>query len=202
MAKWGSTCNHNYLHRWPPCQYFILLMMGAWRPKHVEKVCSNKICILLHHVGVLFSLKQCTCYWLQLWRPFMRQVKTESYYVYIHIQHRDLLGSYTVEVTEIMFCFLCKSLVGICLGLLNPEIWFQKCQSCLDCMWFRPMLRGGGLEVIKMKTLCSPNNNNNNNNNNLLEWGYHPVAVVILHVYKIWNWLLINLSLEGYMRSM
>jgi hypothetical protein len=25
------------------------------RPKHVEKVCSNKICILLHHVGVLFS---------------------------------------------------------------------------------------------------------------------------------------------------
>ena len=25
-----------------PCQYFILLMMGAWRPKHVEKFCSNK----------------------------------------------------------------------------------------------------------------------------------------------------------------
>jgi len=56
MAKWGSTCNHNYLYRWLPCQYFILLMMGAWRPKHVEKVCSNKICILLHHVGVLFNL--------------------------------------------------------------------------------------------------------------------------------------------------
>ena len=30
--------------------------MGAWRPKHVQKVCSNKICILLHHVGVLFNL--------------------------------------------------------------------------------------------------------------------------------------------------
>jgi hypothetical protein len=30
----------------------------------------------------------------------------------------------------------------------------------------------------------------------------HPVAVVILHVYKIWNWLLINLNQEGYMRSM
>ena len=25
--------------------------------------------------------------------------------------------------------------------------------------------------------------------------------MVILHVYKIWNWLLINLSREGYMRS-
>ena len=56
MAKWGSTCYHNYLYRWLPCQYFILLMMGAWRPKHVEKFCSNKICILLHHVGVLFNL--------------------------------------------------------------------------------------------------------------------------------------------------
>ena len=42
MAKWGSTCNHNYLYRWLPCQYFILLMMGAWRPKHVEEVYSNK----------------------------------------------------------------------------------------------------------------------------------------------------------------
>jgi len=30
--------------------------MGARRPKHVEKVCSNKICIFLHHVGVLFNL--------------------------------------------------------------------------------------------------------------------------------------------------
>ena len=30
----------------------------------------------------------------------------------------------------------------------------------------------------------------------------HPVAVVILHVYRIWNWLLVNLSREGYMRSM
>ena len=24
--------------------------------KHVEKVCSNKICTLLHYVGVLFNL--------------------------------------------------------------------------------------------------------------------------------------------------
>ena len=56
MVKWGPTCNQNYLYRWLPCQYFTLLMMGAWRPKHVEKVCSNKICILLHHIGVLFNL--------------------------------------------------------------------------------------------------------------------------------------------------
>ena len=36
----------------------------------------------------------------------------------------------------------------------------------------------------------------------LLQLGCHPVAVVILHIHKIWSWLLINLSLEGYMRSM
>jgi len=47
-----------------------------------------------------------------------------------------------------------------------------------------------------------PNNNNNNNNNNKLQLGCHPVAVVILHVNKTLNWLLLNLSLEGYMRSM
>ena len=36
----------------------------------------------------------------------------------------------------------------------------------------------------------------------LLQLGCHPVAVVILHVYKIWNCLLLDLSREGYMRSM
>jgi len=45
-------------------------------------------------------------------------------------------------------------------------------------------------------------NNNNNNNIYLLQLGCNPVAVVMLHVYKTWNWLLLNLSLEGYMRSM
>ena len=36
----------------------------------------------------------------------------------------------------------------------------------------------------------------------LLQLDCYLVAVVILHVYKIWKWLLINLSREGYMRSM
>ena len=36
----------------------------------------------------------------------------------------------------------------------------------------------------------------------LLQLGCYPVAVVILHVYKTWNWLLLNLSREGYMRNM
>ena len=41
-----------------------------------------------------------------------------------------------------------------------------------------------------------------NNNIYLLQLGCHPVAVVILHVNKTWNWLLLNLSREVYMRSM
>jgi len=50
-----------------------------------------------------------------------------------------------------------------------------------------------------------PDNFNDINNNYyyyLLQLVCHPVAVVILHVYKTRNWLLVNLSLEGYMRSM
>ena len=31
----------------------------------------------------------------------------------------------------------------------------------------------------------------------ILQLGCYPVAVIILHVYKTWNWLLINLSPEG-----
>jgi hypothetical protein len=31
--------------------------------------------------------------------------------------------------------------------------------------------------------------------------GWYPVAVVILHVYRMWHRLLLNLSREGYMRS-
>ena len=58
--------------------------------------------------------------------------------------------------------------------------------------------------------MLSNNDDNNNNNNNyyyyyyyyLLQLGCHPVAVVILHVYKTWNWLLLNIIPEGYMRSM
>ena len=33
-------------------------------------------------------------------------------------------------------------------------------------------------------SIITHNNNNNNNNNNKLQLGCHPVAVVILHVYK------------------
>jgi hypothetical protein len=74
------------------------------------------------------------------------------------------------------------------------------------------------LTDIALKMCCSPesafgryiyNNNNNNNNahnnnNNTtkLQLGCHPVAVVILHVYKYEIGLLLNLRQEGYMRSM
>ena len=37
----------------------ILLIMGAWRPKHVEWLCRNKTCTVLHQVGVSFDLSLC-----------------------------------------------------------------------------------------------------------------------------------------------
>ena len=63
--------------------------------------------------------------------------------------------------------------------------------------------------IRQFRSLCtrrklnnSKLHNNNNNNIYLLQLVCHPVAVVILHVHKTRNWLLLNLSLEGYMRSM
>jgi len=35
----------------------------------------------------------------------------------------------------------------------------------------------------------------------LLQLGCYPVAVIILHVNKIRNWLLLDLSRDGYVRS-
>jgi hypothetical protein len=56
------------------------------------------------------------------------------------------------------------------------------------------------VETFRPRLIWSSNNNNNNNFNS--NWFCHSMAVVILHVHKTWNWLLINLSREGYMRSM
>ena len=52
------------------------------------------------------------------------------------------------------------------------------------------MFRDTGLPV-GLDTLRK--NNNSSNNIYLLQLGCHPVAVVILHVYRTWNWLLLNL---------
>ena len=44
--------------------FLILLMMGACRPKHVEWLCRNKTCTVLHQFGVLFDL-----YWFRFGAP-------------------------------------------------------------------------------------------------------------------------------------
>ena len=43
-------------------------MMGAWRPKHVEKVCSNKICIFVPNMAKWRST--CNHNYLYRWLPF------------------------------------------------------------------------------------------------------------------------------------
>ena len=63
------------------------------------------------------------------------------------------------------------------------------------------------LDTTGMTNLIMLYINNNNNNNYyyyyyyLLQLGCYPVAVVILHVHKTLNRLLLNLSREGYMRT-
>ena len=54
----------------------------------------------------------------------------------------------------------------------------------------------------KWNSALDGDDDDDNNNDNELQLGCYPVAVVILHVYKTWNWLLLNLIREGYMRSM
>jgi len=57
-VMWWPTCNYNTCTRDCRASFLILLMMGAWRPKHVEWLCRNKTCTVLHQVGVLFDLQK------------------------------------------------------------------------------------------------------------------------------------------------
>jgi len=59
-----------------------------------------------------------------------------------------------------------------------------------------------GNEVAVEYFITQSECDNNNNNIYLLQLGCYLVAVVILHVNKTRNWLLLNLSREGYMSSM
>ena len=106
------------------------------------------------------------------------------------------------QVRYILFCFY--HVIGI--GVQNMCAWFLTLQSVnnslrlsgfqAECCWLVSLVvgllpSGRGLSFnLFYLFIC------------LLQLGCYPVAVVFLHVYKIWNWLLLNLSLEGYMRSM
>jgi hypothetical protein len=56
MVMWWPTCNYNTCTRGRRASFLILLMMSASRPKHVEWLCRNKTCTVLHQVGVSFDL--------------------------------------------------------------------------------------------------------------------------------------------------
>jgi len=56
VVMWWSTCNYNTCTRGLRASFLKLLMMGAWRSKHVEWLCRNKTCTVSIQVGVLFDL--------------------------------------------------------------------------------------------------------------------------------------------------
>ena len=61
VVMWWPTCNYNTCTRGRRASFLILLLMGAWRPKHVEWLCRNKTCTVLHQVGVLFDQVTSSC---------------------------------------------------------------------------------------------------------------------------------------------
>jgi len=84
--------------------------------------------------------------------------------------------------------------------------WFilsaTQCISTRQAMHYKRNIEKRSRNHCCHRKAISIKYNNNNNNIYLLQLGCHLVAVVILHVYQTWNWLLLNLSREGYMRSM
>jgi len=75
--------------------------------------------------------------------------------------------------------------------LLSPSI-HATCLAYLTFLDLITRVRNTDYELLwsSFRRLLTPstlgqNNNNNNNNSYLLQLGCHPVAVVILHVYKI-----------------
>ena len=53
MVMWWPTCNYDTCTRCHRASFLILPMMGTQRPEHVEWLCRNKTCTMLHQVGVL-----------------------------------------------------------------------------------------------------------------------------------------------------
>ena len=93
-----------------------------------------------------------------------------------------------------------KELVPICRRLGGPQARSGQVRKISPPPGFDPQ----NVQPVASRYTAAHQliNNNNNNNIYLLRLGCHPVAVGVLHVNKTWNWLLINLSREGYMRSM
>jgi hypothetical protein len=93
---------------------------------------------------------------------------------------------------------------------ISDKIWtFVLLMFCWPCIvFFQPVHQTATYRCEDTRgriiQFWPPDDDNNDNNNSiyLLQLGCNPVAVVMLHVYKTWNSLLLNLSREGYMRSM
>jgi len=91
-----------------------------------------------------------------------------------------------------------------------PRVIPSKILLNIRYLWatpdFRLLIQAVLVSVRKFRLQALYNNNNNHCCRYccccLLQLGCYSVAVVILHVYKTLNWLLLNWSREGFMRSM
>jgi len=109
------------------------------------------------------------------------------------------------------------SIIIIVLRMILNHLIFTTWDTCINFTSYTTLRDEEGPVCMKIHRLCfaghlpsslrviflrTYTNLSKHNNIYYLLLGCNSVAVVILHVYKLWNWLLINLSREGYMRSM
>jgi len=95
--------------------------------------------------------------------------------------------------TDKFFLFSCIPWV-----LISPTNKETSSETCQGCARFQQHRDASSHQVVfsckaRRRRKFTPFHNNIY----LLQLGCHPMAVVILHVYKIWNWLLINLSRDS-----
>ena len=146
------------------------------------------------------TLKFCMCWYWQLsekssylfrriyftWAPYANGQQQSSNPLRLHLQSLTFL-----DRLSWIAAWTC----------LEPfHIWGPVCSSEWQCA--NPDIADINTVYRNQLHIIEDNWIYNNNNIYLLQLGCYPVAVVILHVYKTWNWLLLNLSREDYMRSM
>jgi len=125
-------------------------MIGAWRPKHVEWLCLNKTCTVLHQVGVLFdsvgAIHHVVVFNVTSFRTSASRFCLKLFYVFrLQLLRWDTLTSSLPNLTQV------SGLVGIWhismfrrnvapassgfLEFINPWIWSSHVSSKRRDIW-------------------------------------------------------------------
>ena len=94
--------------------------MGAWRPKHVEWLCRNKTCTVLHQVGVSFDLYYDT-----------RKHKIKIYYLHRYPSVRiSILCAWSIPVDARSKAWVCGRSLCSTVGSNTAGVMEVCCVVC------------------------------------------------------------------------